>query len=293
MAIDSRFFVGIGGRAVEIVCLNREARLLVCFLFADLLVDPEGEPVRRYEMAVDPVLQGGLVYSDGVAVQEGSSLYHTAYYLMNEVIEQCITGNEQHHALHAAAVRCGDCCIVLAGNSGAGKSTLTAWLVTRGFSYLTDELVLLDADRVIPFTRPINLKIPAPFLEPYCVRYDNLIIMSQDGTMIPYRLLGGSAENSSKSRQQVTHFLFPSFQEGESPLLEELSSAQCCLQLLQCHVNARNLEGLGVSSLARIVRNCRGYRLTYGRTADLEEIFAEERLASLFGVDALAERLHA
>lgn len=292
MAIDSRFFVGIGGRVVEIACLNREARLLVCFLFADLLVEPDGMPVRRYELAVDPVLQGGLVYADGVAVQEGGSLYRTAYYLMNEVIEQCITGNECQHALHAAAVRRGNSCMVLPGNSGAGKSTLTAWLVRRGFAYLTDELVLLDGQRVIPFTRPINLKTTAPFLVPLCARRRDLLISARDGTMIPYRLLGRPSAGSGSSEPRVTHFLFPTFQDGEPPSFVEISPAQCCLQVMQCHVNARNLERLGVSSLAAIIRNCRAYRLTYGNTTDLEELFSEERISSLFSGSGHAERAH-
>jgi hypothetical protein len=292
MAIDSRFFVGVGGRSVEIVCLNRDARMLVCFLFADLLVEPDDDPVRQFEIALDPVVQGGLLCVDGVAVQEGGSLYRTAYYLMNEVIELCITGNDRHHALHAAVVRRGDNCIVLPGNSGAGKSTLAAWLVTRGFAYLTDELVLLEGQRVIPFTRPINLKKPVPFLIPLCARFRELIVTARDGTMIPHRLLGGSHRRPAGTQHRVTHFLFPSFQAGEPPKLEELSAAQCCLQLMQCHVNARNLEGLGVASLASVIRNCRAYRLTYGNTADLEDIFAEESLASRFGLLSDVDSVH-
>ncbi|SHH42937.1 hypothetical protein [Desulfofustis glycolicus] len=283
MVLDSQFTVGIGGRSVEVHCLNREARALVVFLFADLFVEDGGEPIKRYEIGVDSSMQAALLTVDGSVLLEGGTVYRQAYCLMNEILEQCIIDNDRHHAVHAAAVSLGSTCLVLPGTSGAGKSTLTAWLVSRGFSYLTDELVMLDDQRVIAFTRPINLKKMVPFLAPLAGRCRDLLVQAREGIMIPHRLLGGNRISPDAIEPRVTHFIFPRFQAGESPGLQEISAAQSCLQLMQCHVNARNLEKLGIPSLARVIRNCRSFSLTYGDTADLEQFFGERQRQQLFG----------
>jgi hypothetical protein len=284
MAFESRFRVGIGGRSVEVRCLNREARALVAFLFADLLVEDDIEPVSRYEIGVDSSMQAGWLAADGTVLLEGGTVYRQAYCLMNEVLERCIFDNDHHHAVHAAAVSLGASCIVLPGTSGAGKSTLTAWLVSRGFSYLTDELVMLDEQRVIALTRPINLKKMVPFLEPLAGRFPDLLVQGREGIMIPHRLLGGNRTSPEAIKPSVTHFIFPRFQAGEPPALQEISAAHCCLQLMQCHVNARNLEKLGIPSLARVIRTCRSFSLTYGDTDDLERFFGRHQRHQLFGI---------
>jgi hypothetical protein len=283
MALDSRVTVGIGGRHVEVHCLNREARALVAFLFADLLVEDDSEPVARYEIALDSSMQAGWLAADGTVLLEGGTVYRQAYCLMNEILERCIYDNDRHHAVHAAAVSLGSSCIVLPGTSGAGKSTLTAWLVSQGFTYLTDELVMLDDQQVVPFTRPINLKKMVPFLVPLAGRCRDLLVQAREGIMIPHRLLGGNRISPGAIEPRVTHFIFPRFQAGEPPVLQEISAAQSCLQLMQCHVNARNLEKLGIPSLARVIRNCRSFSLNYGDTADLEKFFGERQRQQLFG----------
>ncbi len=47
-------------------------------------------------------------------------------------------------ALHASVVDVGGRCVALAGHSGVGKSTLAAWLWTRGYRVLSDEICLLE-----------------------------------------------------------------------------------------------------------------------------------------------------
>lgn len=202
----------------------------------------------------------------------GESRYQLAYILMNEVIFLCINGNDSHHALHAGAVYKDDGCIILPGKSGNGKSTLTGWLIMNGYQYLTDELLFLDSDaRVLPMTRPISLKVNKAhesWLLPEEANEE--IITSDKGSMIPHRLLNPSF----KAKQpQVTDVVFPEYKPGVVPRLQEISPAKSSLYLLQSHVNARNLDGHGVSELASIVRNCRSFTLTYSSFDDLKTIF--------------------
>ena len=56
--------------------------------------------------------------------------------------------------------------IGITGPSAAGKSTLAAWLVHRGWGFLTDEVAVLDLDQgravVQPFWRPIGVRHGGP-----------------------------------------------------------------------------------------------------------------------------------
>jgi hypothetical protein len=72
-----------------------------------------------------------------------------------------IHGQPQWRALiHGAAVALGGRAIGFPGPSGSGKSTLTAWLVSRGYSYLSDDLlaVLAQSGCVAPWPVPMSLK---------------------------------------------------------------------------------------------------------------------------------------
>ena len=191
---------------------------------------------------------------------------------MNEVIFHCIKNNSQHHAIHAGAVYKGDKCFILPGKSGKGKSSVTAWLTSNGYKYLTDELVFLSGDaKVTPLTRPINIKVKAslfPWLNKK-LSFDQ-IIEDKKGSMIPHRLLN---PDFSPQEPQVTHIIFPEYQEGAALDFKEVTSAKSSFYLLQSHVNARNLPGHGISELANIVRKSSSYKLIYSSFEDLKIVF--------------------
>ncbi|MFN8459219.1 MAG: hypothetical protein U0401_31980 [Anaerolineae bacterium] len=91
------------------------------------------------------------------------------------VAAELLLGDSCHHLadrsqggllLHAASLTWQDRGLLLPGTSGAGKTALTAWLLSQGFGYLTDELVFVPwgQNSVRALTRPLNLKRPARFL---------------------------------------------------------------------------------------------------------------------------------
>ncbi|HHD56533.1 MAG TPA: hypothetical protein ENK89_02500, partial [Desulfobulbaceae bacterium] len=61
--------------------------------------------------------------------------------LMGEIIYAMIDGVHSGLTLHAAAVAWKNKGIWMPGTSGAGKSSLSAWFVSHGYTYLTDELI--------------------------------------------------------------------------------------------------------------------------------------------------------
>jgi len=270
---------GFGSQSFEIECNNHDAYRLAEFLFFDF----PGAVVEQEPKLYDLIYSGSRpmisLWEGDKRLYFGQNPYHLAVILMNEVLYHCIDANRESHALHAGAVTRGDSCIILPGQSGAGKSTLTAWLAAHGYQYLTDELIFLADDGTItPVTRPISLKSSFnKYSWMNLQECDDQIVASKNETMIPHRLLN---DTFTPQEPQVTHIVFPHFVEGATMTLQPLSPAKSCFMLMQSHVNARNLEGLGVPVLAETVRHCHSYSLTYSRFEDVESIFCSSNLLS-------------
>ena len=62
--------------------------------------------------------------------------------------------------LHAAAVALDKTAFILAGKTQSGKSTLTAYLCTNGFTYLTDDISVIENRtlEVLPYRKSIMLR---------------------------------------------------------------------------------------------------------------------------------------
>ncbi len=263
--------VGIYQTDVEVTYNNQEALDLLYFLFGDM--KSAGAPISA--RAFDVVMAGRptrmSLWEQEKQIYFGQCKQTLAHLLVNEVIYEGIIGNHHHLALHAGAVAVGKKGILLPGKSGSGKSSLTAWLVGEGFSYLTDELVLLAADGpILPFTRPLSLKSPAGGLlaDLFDLEREKLLTGPQ-GTMIPHRELN----NISIKTFPVLHtIIFPEFVADGEGALTKISHARCCLKLLETYVNARNLADHGFSSLAKLIRGVDAYELRYGSFNDLPRL---------------------
>ncbi|MCB0210702.1 MAG: hypothetical protein KDJ52_15290 [Anaerolineae bacterium] len=170
--------------------------------------------------------------------------------------------------------------LLLPGASGAGKSTLTAWLVSHGFDYLSDELAFIpwQTDIIKPLTRPINLKSPSrPILEK---RFDfeanraNMLV-SPYGYFIPPQRL---RDHPLHSETPLKTIIFPRYRADGGFDCEGLSKAQAGLSLMQTLINARNLPEHGFQEVVRLVRHVPAYTLTYnnfdGIAAYIQDICA-------------------
>ena len=67
---------------------------------------------------------------------------------------------DQFFGLHAGAVARGEKGYIFAAPTTAGKTTLTTYLVQQGFSYVTDDCVLINMDtyQITPYPKPVHLR---------------------------------------------------------------------------------------------------------------------------------------
>ncbi len=245
---------------------------MVEFLFAHVPAGQDREPDHEFLLERD----GGTwcLSKDGRKIGKEKDENNMANLLMGEVIYAMIDGVHSGLTLHAAAVAWKDKGIWLPGTSGAGKSSLSAWLCTRGFSYLTDELVHypFGGRRFEAFTRPLNFKKHGlSVLSDLLPETDNIpgrdsltgetVTMIQPGAFGPYQ---------PTAVPELSLLLFPRFEQEAALELEPMSPAQAGLQLMGCHVNARNLPGHGFTDVVKLCRQVPACRLTYGSFQQLE-----------------------
>lgn len=272
------YTAGLFGRNVEIEYNCKAAGDFIDFLFQDLPPGDGPTAKRRFELLFvgKPVRMS--LWEGEKRIYFGESQHSLAYILANEILRECIVDNNVDQAIHAAAVICNGMSFLLPGKSGSGKSSLAAWLTLQGCTYLTDELVLLSRDGLInAFTRPLSLRQPT--VDALSGGATNLdlteCIVGAEGAMVPHRLLN---PQWSATTPQLSCMIFPEFIDNQPATLNKLSSAQGCMQLLGCYVNARNFAGHGFSELAGICRNVAAYELKFSSFDGLSEV-----LGTLFG----------
>ena len=268
------YVVSFAGQSLAIKYPSSVAALIE-FLYQDASTDPAAIPDVTLTIDTD---------GDQLSLQQGTqSLYRgddeseLATTLIQQTIYHLIDKNKDGMALHAAALSINGKGIILPGASGRGKTTLSTWLATRGYNYLTDEYVFIkeNTNTIQAFSRPPNVKVKGiDALDSYfdINAHEGQTIRSSQVAMIPPRLLN---PNNKKEEAVVSLIVFPNYKKGVEYELEKLSKARAGLTLMECLVNARNLNGHGFSEATRLVRDTPAYLLTYSSVDQLSSQFQE------------------
>lgn len=175
--------------------------------------------------------------------------------------------------LHAAALTWQGRGLILPGVSGTGKTTLTAWLLTQGFDYLTDELVFIPAgaDTLQVFTRPLNLKANVSAALAQFVDIEGQaesILSSSTSLLVPPAVL---KPTNTLSEPTLYLIIFPRYCSCSQFNLRPFSRARAGMFLMECLINARNLPDHGFAEIARLCRQVPAYQMSYSKFDQLAE----------------------
>jgi hypothetical protein len=227
-----------------------------------------GEPMRLYRG--DHLLYRGQ--SEGAA----------AGILLDCTVTDLVDGCRIGPMFHTAAVSCCGHGILLPGKSGSGKTTLAAWLASKGWDYLSDEIACIEQGsmEVQAFYRSLHLRLPiAPPLERLIPAVEKCgdspagprLYCGPQGVIVPIELINPHNTYHTPELQMI---IFPHYAPDADGEFIRLSQAQACARMMGCAVNVRNLPGHGLIEISRLARRVPAYALIYGRLDHLADEMA-------------------
>lgn len=269
--------ISFGNSTVTIDYLGDVAAEIVQFLFSHVSFNQLAESHQTIHLISDEqtgevrvqinqqTFYRGIQKGAAAGILLGKTLYHLADKVNNGMV------------FHAAGVVKNGVAFMLPGTMGAGKTTLTAWLLSQGFSYLTDELVLVEngASNILGFTRPLNLKLPAiPILESFCSYdlNDHPVVPTMDGCLIPFHLLNPAPPVLQAPLKAV---FFPSYNAESRGKISSLTPARTALHLMKSLLNARNLPQDGFTMAVALSKKIQGFHLEYSHFCQIEPVFSK------------------
>lgn len=279
--------ISFGNSTISIQYENGRPADLIDFLFQKIPAPISSDPwthlrlerqISKEQGIEDPISSEGFtLWQDGKLLIENESFRSMAYTLMSQVCFTLAYDSREGLLLHAAAVQIQGRGIILPGKTGAGKSTLTAWLLSQGGRYLTDELVYLPtgSDVVCGFSRPITFKRPARHL------LSGLLSAQSDASSVfradPVDMIFPESFGSDVLAEELPPDLivFPNYQPDRELELHPLSKALAAYELMKCLANARNLDDHGLSEAVRLADMVPAYSLSFSNLEQAGETISQ------------------
>ena len=270
--MTERRSVHFANSAVTLEYAGERAASIVDFLFHTIPAHGPAQPhitYRLWQQAADLML-----FRDDTLLYQGPSPAECADVLMGDSTHALADRSHGGVLFHAAGVVWQGGGLLLPGKIGAGKTTLAAWLATRGFDFLSDELIFVPTGSTAlqALTRPLNVKSPArSVLRPYFdfAHHAAQLLSTPRGDLIPHTLLRSGNHLDSVPLSRI---ILPRYVPQAPFELRPLSKAQAVFALLECLVNARNLPNHGIPQVSQLVQAAPAYRMTY---SDFESLIGK------------------
>jgi HprK-related kinase A len=236
--------------------------------------------VRRRDGASWPF----ALYRDDVRIQEVEWPASMIDWVLSDTTTQAIDTSDDYIALHAGAVSSQGRGVILPAPPDSGKTTLVAGLTRAGFSYLSDEVALIDpaSGLLHPLPRPLAMDDGSLDAIPGL----RSTLPSDHESLMRYRF-HIAPEDLRKSPVgtpcRVSHVIAPRFESGSPTTLAPMSRAETVMSLAENSFNFRRFGSRGLRALVPVVADAKCFRIRFG---DLNE--AVERVVALLGAPETA-----
>ena len=189
--------------------------------------------------------------------------------VLEEVVRSLVFDLESGLALHAGALGWRNKLVAVAGPSQAGKSSFVAWLASKGFDYLSDELVVVAGEgEAEALMRPLVVK-------PGSRQAVAGLSFGKSGKMIEIDQNLAIMPERGRVRHPVRHLalvVFVQYAEGAELAIEPVSTARTVSRLMGCNLNARNLPDHGLAMVRELAGTIPAIVLRYGAYNQLDGV---------------------
>lgn len=222
-----------------------------------------------YSVAYRPRKRVYVASRGRTSLVESESLRQALDYVLWDVNSEAIRRTNEYLMIHAAVVAWKGRALVLPARMNSGKTTLSAGLLKSGFTYLTDEVALLDRStgKVHPY--PKALTLGARSLDAVGVGPAGADVQEGAPQLRSYHLLPGDIRPRAVARtpRLVRYVIEPYFLPNIPTRLTPISRAEGIYLLGQNSFNLDRFGAEGVSILTGAVSGAKCFRL---RSGDLE-----------------------
>jgi hypothetical protein len=254
-------------KPVVVVNTDDESLIRILYAFYNPFIQ---NPMRLETVSEDRTVEITYEAKIGLFTCQGSTIKIPRGYALQaieNILFESTTVDEEILAIHGAVVGLSDKAFILTGTTGSGKSTLTAYLVKRGFDYLSDDLALIRKKdkKIIPFPRPIQLREGGAEVLTNCG-------IDVEGEFFEYgdikrKVVYASYKNSEYSLAGI----FKIARTKDIQALSPLSSQEGFLMLLKNQYTVQKPDPSFVQLLIELAK-AGTYELNYSRMDYVEEV---------------------
>ena len=254
-------------RPFALRCATAELAYAIEPLFAHLRVEVAEGP--WFEVAGHD--DGFTGWRDQQGLFATSTLDGAVLGLFSAILHYACAERDSIATLHAGAVSDGHTALVLAESGGNGKSTLTAALLTRGYRYLSDDLVPLErgSGHAVPVPICLNLKPGSiPILAGFYPELPSLPAWRSGNRFLRFLPPPEFAQRRPNRTYPVAALVFPRYQPNIGLDLQPLDPVAALTCLIESDTRLdRPLNPAKIGELCTWIEATPAYALTYG---DLE-----------------------
>jgi len=174
------------------------------------------------------------------------------------IFSDAIAKMDESIAIHAAAVGQGGMALVLPGRAGSGKSTLTAALVDEGLEYLTDDLIMLNADLNILRGVPFSLGVKEAGTEVLLGRFPHLrdlpLNVRPDSKWVRYLSLAPVQDDRGPNQSfKMGWIVFPAYDPDGADELRPIGAGAALVRLMESCTMMRFVSTQSVGRLVALL----------------------------------------
>lgn len=266
-------FINFAGSTLALEYSGPRAARIIEFLYRHIPDESNTPSHLTYRLVTCDKSDRMILYRGNTLIYEGHSEADLASLLLGDTCYHLANQSQGGLLFHAAGLAWRGKGLILPGVIGAGKSTLAAWLLTKGFDYLTDELVFVPqgSDTFQAFTRPLNLKAPARSVLQRQFDFggqSHFILNGPQFDLIPPTVFNPA---NKLSEPPLSLIIFPRYLPEGDFELRSLTKAQTGFELMHCLVNARNLPEHGFPEVTRLAKMVPAYKMTYANFGQIGE----------------------